>query len=112
MMVKRFVAAGLTVLLFWALVPALGEFFENTLHLAQEGHSAHASPDGDQHMPLDAEHGCTGAVHLCSCCLSLSFLTTQLATDAPVQIPGELEAIVSTHLPALAIGGVYHPPRA
>lgn len=109
---KRLAVAGLTMLLLWALVPALGELVENALHLALEGHAAHSAPDGDHHDPVGSEHGCSGAVHLCSCCVSLSFLTTHSAQTAPVHGSEELTVTVVAQLPAFSVGGVYHPPRA
>jgi len=110
---KRLAAVGLSVLLVWGLAPGVGEFLENALHFVQEGHLAHATPDGDHHDPTGPEHGCTGAAHLCSCCVSLSFMPTHTAaTIDPEQGSGELMALDSTRLPALSIGGIYHPPRA
>jgi hypothetical protein len=108
---KRFAAATLAAIVLWALIPAVGEFFENALHLAVEGHSAHAAPDGDHHEPIGSEHGCTGAVHLCSCCASLSFLTVHSAATAPTRGTGDLVANVLPHLPAFSVGNIYHPPR-
>ena len=108
---KRFSAATLTVLLLWALVPAVGEFLENAVHLVREGHTAHAAPDGDHHDPTGPEHRCTGAVHLCSCCVSLSCLPNHVAANNSVQDGGELLAIVSAHVSGLSGRAVYHPPR-
>jgi hypothetical protein len=108
---KRFAATGLTVFLLWALVPAVGELFENALHFVREGHAAHAAPDGDHHDPTGPEHGCTAAAHLCSCCVSLSCLPTHSATVTSLQSSGELLAFAPVHVSAVSGHGVYHPPR-
>ena len=108
---KRFATAGLTVLLVWALVPAVGEFFENAAHFLREGHTAHAAPDGDHHDPAGPEHRCTSAFHLCSCCVSLSCLPTYTATNTSVQSSGELFALVSAPVSGLSGHGIYRPPR-
>lgn len=108
---KRLAAIGITALLLWALLPGLGEVLENAVHFAQEGHFAHAAPDGDEHQPSGAEHGCTGTLHLCSCCVSLSFVPTQAITEGPDFGPERLVARGGAHLPAGTPRGVYHPPR-
>ena len=43
---RRAAAWAITVVLLWTLVPGLGEVLETAVHFAQEGHSAHAAPDG------------------------------------------------------------------
>ena len=109
---KRIAAIGIAALLIWTLVPGLGEFLENAVHIVQEGHSAHAAPDGDHHDPPGPEHGCTGTLHLCSCCVSLSFLTAQAAAQVPTVNVQEIFAGFHAHLPSISACGVYHPPRA
>jgi len=109
---KRVMTIGITALLLWAVAPGLGELLENSVHLAQEGHLAHAAPDGDQHDGSGPEHGCTGTVHLCSCCASLSFLPTQAAAQAPDTGSRQFVARVQTHVSTIFTGGVDHPPRA
>ena len=109
---KRLAALGVTALLVWALVPGVGELLENALHFAQEGHFAHAAPDGDHHDPPSPEHGCAGAVHLCSCCVSVSFLAAHSATNAPALTSVDLVAIDATHLSIASADGVFRPPRA
>ena len=108
---RRFAAMAITALLLWALVPGLEEVFENAAHFAREGHSAHAEADGDRHEPSDTEHGCTGAMHLCSCCVSLSYLPAHATSQGP---EWGLRSLGS-HPPSVAIAGaphgVYHPPR-
>jgi hypothetical protein len=108
---KRIAVIGITALLLWALVPGLGEILENAVHLAQEGHSAHAAADGDYHQQSGAEHGCTGTVHLCSCCVSLSFLPTQAIAQDPDLALQRFIARTRTHAPAGNPRVVYHPPR-
>lgn len=56
-------AATLVVL----ITPGLIEATENAWHLITTGHTAHSPEAGPDHQPSDAEHGCTGSFHLCSC---------------------------------------------
>lgn len=93
-------------------LPGAGELVENAAHFVQHGHFAHSLPDGDTHGPLPAEHGCTGAVHLCACCTgpaALLSVTTGLIRDnesvflaGPRMLP----------LPSVSPSAIYHPPRA
>lgn len=53
--------------LAWLVTPGLTEATENLWHLLQAGHGAHAQAQGADHAPEDAEHGCSGTFHLCSC---------------------------------------------
>jgi len=57
-------------MLLWTLVPGLVEATEDAVHLAVTGQvlsiDVHAGEAGDS----DAEHGCTGALHLCTCHVS------------------------------------------
>jgi hypothetical protein len=80
--------------------------------LAQEGHFAHAKPEGDQHQPSGPEHGCAGTVHLCSCCVSASFLLTQAGTQGPNLGPQQFVIRTRVELPNIFSSGIYHPPRA
>jgi len=65
---------ALLVLIVNGLVPGLGEVVESAVHFAVEGHLPHGDVEcadlGDQ----GDEHGCGTTEHLCSCCVSLSFL--------------------------------------
>ena len=108
---KRLVAAALTVLVLWALVPAVGEFFENAVHLLTEGHTAHAAPDGDHHDPIGPEHGCTGTTHLCSCCVSISCLPAHAVMNGSAATSGDLLLIVSSHFASHFDHDVFRPPR-
>jgi hypothetical protein len=67
--------------------------------------------DGDAHDPAGPEHGCAGAVHLCSCCVSLGCLPSCSSTIARLQRSGELLSLDSTRVPAASGSGFYHPPR-
>jgi len=109
---KRIVNGCLTLIVLWTLVPGVGEFTENLAHLVARGHTAHAVPDGDTHAPDGPEHGCSGTLHLCSCCLSLSFLPGQIATQAPNQPYLRLARHHQLRLPLAASNGIDHPPRA
>jgi len=95
-----------------ALVPGVGELLENTMHLVLEGHMAHAAPDGDSHTPWGDEHGCTGAMHFCSCCVSQTFIQTHVVAQLPEQPYRQLGAQDRVQLPASSNSGIYHPPRA
>lgn len=108
---KRITAIAIAALLIWALVPGVGELLENAVHIVQKGHFAHAVPDGD-HDPAGPEHGCTGTQHLCSCCVSLSFLITTATGQVPTLRVQEFLVGTDVHLPAIFAGDVYHPPRA
>ena len=101
-----------SVLLLLGLTPGASELLENTVHLAQHGHLAHSVSDGDTHGPLDAEHGCAGTFHLCSCCVGISCLTSQSATLAPrLALPASHESN-GTRIETLPSSGLDHPPKA
>jgi hypothetical protein len=109
---KRISKGCLALILLWTLVPGVGEFTENFVHLVVQGHTAHAEPDGDTHAPDGREHGCTGSLHLCSCCVSLSCLPGQRVAQAPDQ---PLHRLAAQHQLRLLSGdpeGVDRPPRA
>ena len=110
--VKRVATIGISALLLWALAPGVGEFFESAVHFVQEGHSAHSTPDGDHHDPPGPEHGCTGTLHLCPCCVSSSFLLTQGTAQLPVLELQEFVATAHAYLSTISPRGVDHPPRA
>lgn len=109
---KRFGTIAVVVLLLGTMAPGAGELLENTVHLIQEGHVAHAAPDGDYHGTPNPEHGCTGAIHLCSCCISFSFLPSQVAAQVPDPEFRQLVSHIEARPPANIVGGLFHPPRA
>ena len=109
---RRIVSTCITALLLWALVPGSGELLENAVHLVREGHSAHAAPEGDRHDPPTPEHGCSGIVHLCSCCASSSFLPAQATPQVPALESRRFVLTADAHPPAMSPGGVYRPPRS
>lgn len=55
------------LLLAFLLTPGSAELVENVVHLASDGHTAHAVDDAE-HAPAGDEHGCTGMMHCCTCC--------------------------------------------
>lgn len=65
--VLRLAGRLLVLALAWVLTPGLAEVTENVWHLAVAGHTAHAAGEGADHVPEDAEHGCNGTFHVCSC---------------------------------------------
>ncbi len=109
---KRLATSCFLVLLLWALVPGVGEAVENTVHLVLEGHTAHAAPDGDSHTPSGPEHGCTGVMHSCSCCVSQSFLPNRYVALVPIQSWQRLADDGRVPLPAASADGIDRPPRA
>ena len=109
---KKLALTGIIASVLWALAPGLGELLENALHFVHEGHAAHAAASGDRHEAPGPEHGCTGTMHVCSCCVSLSVLPVQVAVSATAF---ESQPFVACPVapPSKTIGApVYHPPRA
>ncbi len=104
-------ARALVLVLLLAFVPGVGELMENAVHLAAEGHFAHATHDGDVHDPGSDEHGCTGAIHTCSCCLSLSVLPARAAvvSHGP-RISGSVTSSFRWSESSV-FRGVFHPPE-
>ncbi len=99
--------------LLLALAPGLGEVVENVVHLATQGHLAHAQETGDQHAERGPEHGCNGTFHLCTCHNS----STGLRPGRPPR--ARFPDLVDTLAPAPAGSthtGFHHvperPPRA
>jgi len=58
-------------LLVFLMTPGLSELVDDALHLVRTGHTEHAA---GHHDGEDAEHGCTGTFHTCSCHQSATFL--------------------------------------
>lgn len=109
---RRIFLTGLAVLLLAGLLPGVGELVENVVHLATQGHLAHAEANGDTHGPLDAEHGCTGALHICSCCVSVSYLAGKVPTTGPgIPLPTSREP-EGVRIGAFPPRGLDHPPKA
>ncbi|MFQ5670001.1 MAG: hypothetical protein ACE5HD_05720 [Acidobacteriota bacterium] len=109
---KCWASICLSVVLLWTFVPGMGELVENSVHLITAHHLAHDAPQGDEHAPLDREHGCTGTTHLCSCHVSQTFLVIQFLTHtAP---PLRTSVVTPAHIssPRLLGSGIDHPPRA
>ncbi len=109
---RRILFIGITILLLSALVPGVGEILENAVHLATEGHFAHAAADGDHHESPGPEHGCNGTMHLCSCCVSPSFAPTQGLPQIPSLGSHGFVPVAATYPTMNSSGSVYHPPRA
>ncbi len=80
---RRF-AGFIASLLILGMTPTV-ELLENVVHLAFEGHTAHALPDLE-HEKEGAEHGCSGTFHICSCHTSPVFLeAAEAVLDTPVK---------------------------
>jgi hypothetical protein len=78
----------------------------------QHAHFAHAAPDNDAHELPGTEHGCTGAIHVCSCCATISGLLTA-TTTMTVTVASEPIERPQGDVPRSAVSrGVDHPPRA
>jgi hypothetical protein len=104
----RFIAVATLVCL---LVPGLGEAAENLWHVVRTGHSAHDLSAGEQHVPDEDEHGCTGTFHLCSCHQTLAY-DLGLVPVRPALIerrdPG---CAAAERSPEPFFPGLDHPPR-
>jgi hypothetical protein len=110
---SRLTVRLLALLLLALLFPGLDEVVENALHFVEQGHLAHARPAGDDHGSTNPEHDCTGAMHLCSCCATLSCLPGQVASwKADVMRPAAFLTASHSPLASSASRGVYRPPRA
>jgi hypothetical protein len=79
----------LALVLAFSLMPGAAEAVENVVHLAGEGHLAHAAKHEDRHEPEGDEHGCNSVFHACTCHAPASFLvrsvTRSVAPDVPVR---------------------------
>ncbi len=109
---NRVASRYVAVLVLCALLPVIGEVVENAIHLLQKGHFAHAAADGDDHAPATPEHGCSGVMHVCACCMSSSFLTEEPALHFPVTADAAFDPCVAFPVPACAGSDLFHPPRA
>lgn len=103
---------GIAILLLGTLVPGVGEIVENALHLAREGHLAHGAPEGDDHDAPLPEHGCTGTLHLCSCCVSPGVILTQPVDRTPSPELRGYVIVATAHGTPVSPSRVYQPPRA
>ena len=101
----------IAVLTVYCMIPGSGEIIENVLHLAQHGHTAHAFDDED-HEREGAEHGCTGTVHVCSCCQSPAFTFVELS--AGVSSTPVVSLLMTSPVADLSadgyLTGVFRPP--
>lgn len=100
----------LALLLCWQMMPGGGELVEHLVHLATEGHLAHTSCEEAQ--PREAEHGCSGPYHVCTCHASTPFILTQPEVLASAEGDAVSTSIWSAHLrPATGHPfGVFRPP--
>ena len=103
---------AVAVLLLAVLTPGVGELLENAVHLAQHEHLAHGAPEGDTHDQPGPEHDCTGALHLCSCCATLSVLLVSLQGVSFAPVYTLLDRTPKSDVAAARIDEVEHPPRA
>jgi hypothetical protein len=99
-------------LLLAAVLPGLGEVVENAMHLVLEGHLAHAAPVGDEHGPPSPEHGCSGTLHLCQCCISPSFAPVNVAGATRQEADRGAVIQPSSVLHDAFLQDIEHPPRA
>ncbi|HFE45894.1 MAG TPA: hypothetical protein ENJ18_10465 [Nannocystis exedens] len=103
----------LALLLVFALTPGGAEIVENAVHLATDGHTAH-SVDDAAHAPKGDEHGCSGAMHVCTCHSSASFLVAEVGVSIPPPSIDELSLVRADEGRAMPgyVTGVYRPPAA
>jgi hypothetical protein len=110
--VHRTAPRVLALLLLTLLVPGADELVENALHLVEQGHMAHGEPAGDDHSSTNPEHDCTGAMHLCQCCVTLSCLPGHSDGFRADGLVPQSFLLASHVMPSTSSrDGVYHPPR-
>jgi len=108
------VARLLALLLVFVLTPGSTEIVENAVHLATDGHMAHAIDDAD-HTSEGGEHGCSGVIHSCGCHGSVSFLVMETDPRVSLAAPQSSSAHARAADTRVADGhrlGVYRPPAA
>lgn len=97
-----------------AMIPGLGEVAEAAVHLVETGHVTHVShahPDGE--LPRDAEHGCSGTFHLCTCCARPAFQMTARLAVPPCSDPGQTSPIYESRpVTEPHVRGLLRPPRS
>jgi len=69
----------IAVLAVYCMIPGAGAIVENVIHLVESGYTAHALDDED-HERQGPEHGCSGTMHVCSCCQSPVFVCAKVIT--------------------------------
>ena len=124
-MTRKVTKLLLVACLVWGLTPGLAVAAENLWHVATTGHAAHdplpAGPAGsiesigtcDDHSPVDAEHGCSGAFHFCFCHHSLMSVPTAVVTGAPIGALPERAACTAGRAPSdPVLSGLDRPPRS
>lgn len=109
---KRLAIVCFSLVLLWTLAPGMGELVENGAHFLAEQHLAHDAADGDEHAPLDPEHGCTDTAHLCSCHVSHKFLAAALFNHSAHTRRTSMPAPTAIQAPQTLGGGIDHPPKA
>lgn len=108
---RRLFARLLALVLVLALTPGLVEAVENVWHLAQNGHSAHATGESSDHQPTDEEHGCSGTFHMCSCHHASSTMPGTPSPQALSQV--ETHPAPTPSLPsAPMLSGLLRPPQS
>jgi len=104
-------ARVLALILVFVLTPGSTEVVENAVHLATDGHTAHAIDDAD-HTPEGGEHGCSGIIHSCGCHGSVSFLVFDTGPELPAAALRN-SSVIPRADSRVAAGyrlGVYRPP--
>ena len=101
----------LALLLIFGLMPGGAEIIENVVHLATDGHTAHAVDDA-AHAPQGVEHGCSGSMHLCECHSSPSFLVAKVGISLLPPTVDELPQFRADegYIASGYVAGVYRPP--
>lgn len=101
----RSLCRWIAVVLLYCMMPGVGEVVENLDHLILEGHFAHAQASHRQDSRGEyPEHGCNGTFHLCSCHITLSFLTPAGIALVGALPPGSLRGSADSRSP----GAGYH----
>jgi len=95
-----------------AMLPGAAEVVESAIHLATEGHLAHATAQGDQHEPNGPEHGCTPISHFCGCHVNLAFLKPQHPPRLILAASLFKGALAAAAQPPGFSSSIDRPPRA
>jgi hypothetical protein len=121
-MTRKVTKLLLVACLIWGMTPGLAVAAENLWHVATTGHAAHdpsppgpadAIETGDDHAPVDDEHGCSGAFHFCFCHHTLMSAPTPVVTGAPSGAPPERAARSAGRAPSdPVLSGLERPPRS
>ncbi len=97
-----------------SIVPGMPELVENAVHLAVDGHVAHAEshPEGDPeaHPVCEVEDGCTTSMHHCGCHVSTPVVLAQ-SLESPAHDVGLMLTVEYPRESLSPAMRAYAPPR-